>query len=288
LEAYSQRLEAYRQRDPDWRERELAARGRRIKDETAEDDPRRLYINLLKRAVSGLTSPKLTSAVPAGRGEVELQEHEDRQLREVGLDWPADAVTMIGLDRLEDIQQCVETVIADGVPGDLIETGVWRGGATIFMRGLLKAYGVSDRRVFVADSFAGLPPGERYPADEGDRTHEVEFLAVPVEEVRANFERFTLLDSQVEFVVGFFADSLPALRGHQWSVIRLDGDMYGSTMEALTNLYPGLSPGGFAIIDDYGALASCKQAVDDYRAAHGIHEEIQWIDRTGVHWRRES
>ncbi len=91
-------------------------------------------------------------------------------VRAVGRDWPARADSMIGLRRMDNIQDCIETVIRDDVPGDLIETGVWRGGATIFMRGVLKAYEDTTRTVWVADSFEGLPPPDpaRYPADAGD------------------------------------------------------------------------------------------------------------------------
>src|SRR6478672_4155816 len=70
--------------------------------------------------------------------------------------WPKDAHTMLSLKRLDNIQYCVERVLHDGVPGDLIETGVWRGGATIFMRAILKVHRVFDRTVWVADSFDGL------------------------------------------------------------------------------------------------------------------------------------
>jgi hypothetical protein len=62
--------------------------------------------------------------------------------------------------------------------------------------------------------------------------------------------------------------------------------MYGSTMDALTNLYPSLSVGGFLIVDDYYALAPCRMAVDDYRNKHGIIDPIQRIDWTGAFWRR--
>jgi len=80
----------------------------------------------------------------------------DVETRELGTDWPLLAQTMIGLRRLDNVQWCVETALAEGVPGDLIETGVWRGGATILMRGILEARGDTRRRVWVADSFAGL------------------------------------------------------------------------------------------------------------------------------------
>jgi cephalosporin hydroxylase len=206
--------------------------------------------------------------------------------REEGTDWPLYADTMIGLRRLDNLQDCIESVLRDQVPGDLIETGVWRGGACIFMRGVLRAHGVDDRRVYVADSFQGLPApdAEKYPHDAGDVHHIHRFLAVSEEQVRKNFERYGLLDDRVVFLKGWFRDTLPNAGISALSVLRLDGDMYESTMDALNALYPKLSPGGYCIIDDY-VLPNCRKAVDDYRAAHGIHAPIRAIDPTSCYWR---
>ena len=208
--------------------------------------------------------------------------------REMGRDWPQLAHTMIGLQRMDNLQFCVESVIRDGVPGDMIETGVWRGGACIFMRGILKAYGVTDRLVWVADSFEGLPPPdpEKYPADTGDPHHTFKPLAVAVEQVQQRFTAYGLLDDQVQFLKGWFKNTLPRAPIERLAVARLDGDMYESTMDGLTWLYPKLSPGGFLIVDDYCAVPGCKQAVEDYRRQHGIVEAVHAIDWTGAFWRR--
>ena len=195
---------------------------------------------------------------------------------------------MIGLKRLENLQHCITEVIRRNVPGDLIETGVWRGGASIFMRAILKAYGDQSRAIWVADSFEGLPrPDGRYPQDTGD-THwkHKRTLGISLEQVKANFSRYGLLDEQVRFLVGWFKDTLPLAPIKQLAVLRLDGDMYSSTMDALESLYHKLSPGGYAIIDDYGAVPACKRAVDDFRAANHISEELRSIDWTGVFWKR--
>ena len=179
-------------------------------------------------------------------------------------------------------------IIEDDVPGDLIETGTWRGGATILMRGILAAYGVTDRCVWVADSFEGLPTpdGRQYPADDGVDLSGVGILKVDVDRVRANFDRYGLLDDQVQFLEGWFRDTLPNAPIESLAVIRLDGDLYESTADTLAALYPKLSPGGFVIVDDYGAFEPCCRAVDDYRAAHGIDDPIEEVDWTGVCWRR--
>ena len=197
---------------------------------------------------------------------------------------------MIGSPRLDNVQYCVTSVLEDGIPGDLIETGVWRGGATILMRAVLAAHGVTDRTVWV-DSFEGWPEPdpEKYPGDKGLGGGR-KALGVGVEQVKENFARYGLLDGQVRFLVGWFKDTLPQAPVEQLAVVRLDGDLYESTMDAITALYPKLSVGGYLIIDDYGApvLAdACRQAITDYRSAHNIVEPIHEVDWTGAYWRRE-
>jgi O-methyltransferase len=197
---------------------------------------------------------------------------------------------MIGLKRLANLRMCVESVLDEGVPGDLIETGVWRGGATIFMRAIMKTHGVTHRLVWVADSFAGLPQPDtaRYPHDEGVTLHRFSQLAVPLECVQENFRRYGLLDAQVRFLRGWFRDTLPTAPIERLAVLRLDGDLYESTIQALDGLYAKLSVGGFVIIDDFGNVAACRQAVHDFRANHGITEPIQPIDWGGASWRRSA
>jgi O-methyltransferase len=215
----------------------------------------------------------------------------DATARADGRDWPIEAETMIGLKRLLNLQQCIVDVIRNDVPGDLIETGVWRGGATIFMRAVLKAYGDTERTVWVADSFEGLPPPnpERYPADRGDTFHTANnVLGVSLEEVKSNFARYGLLDDQVRFLKGWFRDTLPTAPIERLAVLRLDGDMYESTIGALRALYPKLSVGGYLIVDDFEpGTPGCIRAVQDYRAENGMIEPMRRIDHSGIFWQRE-
>lgn len=210
-------------------------------------------------------------------------------LRDQGLDWPALAFSMVGAKRMANLQFCVEDVLRRGVPGDFIETGVWRGGSCIFMRGILSAYGVDDRTVWVADSFEGLPAPNAadYPADEGANYHLFEALAVSIDQVKSHFERFDLLDDQVKFLKGWFKDTLPDAPIEQLAVARLDGDLYESTMDALNALYWKVSTGGYIIIDDYG-LPTCSEAVHDFRREHGITDLIKVVDWTGVYWQKSE
>lgn len=208
--------------------------------------------------------------------------------REQGRDWPFFGYTMTGRRRLDNVQFCVEDVLARGVPGDLIETGVWRGGSTILMRALLKQHGVADRIVWCADSFEGLPvPTAIDVKTQGDNSadmSDVDYLAVSLEQVKANFARFGLLDDQVKFLKGWFCDSLPTAPIERIALLRMDGDLYTSTMDALTNLYPKVSPGGYVIVDDYNSWPACKSAVDEYRQRHGIVAELVKIDVAAVYW----
>ncbi len=208
--------------------------------------------------------------------------------REEGKIWPGYAHTMIGRVRLDNLHYCVETALRENVPGHLIETGVWRGGACILMQAILKARGEHDRKVFVADSFEGLPKpdAEKHPMDAGDVHHIHSFLSVSQEQVEENFRKYNLLDENVVFVKGWFKDTLHRLEAEQFAVIRLDGDMYGSTVDALNALYLKLAPGGFCIIDDY-ALPGCQKAVDDFREQNDINSELQIIDYYGRFWRKE-
>lgn len=114
----------------------------------------------------------------------------DRSHRAEGRDWPSNAETMIGLDRLDNLEFCIRSVVEDEIPGDLIEAGAWRGGATIFMRAALDVYGDQEKNVWVADSFEGLPKPdvENFPADTGDKLWMYDELAVSVDQVKANFE----------------------------------------------------------------------------------------------------
>ena len=230
----------------------------------------------------------------------------DKRLR--GKDFPSEAHTMIGWQRLENIQAVIEDILERDVPGDLIETGVWRGGSTIFMRGVLKAHGVTDRTVWVADSFEGPPkPGQEgmdrsfSSSEQGDAWKRVirsQPLAVMVmaahlrrgtsyDEVREHFRRYGLLDDQVQFLRGWFHDTLPTAPIERLALLRLDGDLYDSTYQALESLYPKLSVGGFTIVDDYVSFSECRRAVHDYLRATGSEADMQPVDDEAVCWRKQ-
>jgi Macrocin-O-methyltransferase (TylF) len=218
------------------------------------------------------------------------QKEYDPHLREYGWDWPSQAHTMIGRKRLRNVRDLVESVIGNDIAGDLIETGVWRGGACIMMRATLNAYQVADRKIWVADSFEGLPAPnlEAFPADEGSDFHKYEELSVSVDDVKDNFKAYGLLDESVCFLEGWFKDTLPNAPIDQLALIRLDGDLYESTIQPLDALYRKLSGGGYVIVDDYHVVKGCKEAIHDFFSKEGINPELKEIDGVGVYWQKEE
>lgn len=201
--------------------------------------------------------------------------------------------TSISHDRLRNIEYCVKAAMTDGVAGDLIEAGVQRGGAAIFTRAAMVAYGAAERSLWLADTFTGMPvPNpQQYPADAGyEQLKGNDPNAVGVEGVKANFRRYGLLDDNVRFLPGLFKDTLPGAPIGPIAVMRLDSDLYESTTDSLDALYPKLSVGGYVIVDDYNSSMwskACGQAVRDYRDSNGITEPIEEADWNAVYWRRE-
>lgn len=254
------------------------------------------YVELMKRAVSGYLyldqdesgyryDPETRRWCDPKTMSPEALEH----CRKEGLDWPGIGYSMCGFKRLENLEYCLRTAVTNGVPGDFIETGVWRGGACIFATGVLRALGQKDRVTWVADSFNGLPPpdAEKYPADRGSVFHKEDYLRVSRHQVERAFELFGLRDQNVRFIEGYFEQTLATAPVEKLCVARLDGDMYSSTICALDALYHKISPGGFVIIDDY-SVKQCRSAVTDFRQTHGIEAEIKHCDWTGAYWQIPS
>lgn len=239
------------------------------------DDLIHQYITLLKK--------NLTDSLRMDSSSLDFKLLKD------GLNWPIHAETMVGFKRLNNLHYCITETIKNNIEGDLIETGVWRGGSTILMNALLKAYKINNKKVWVADSFEGLPPPSvTYPEDDDSKLHLSDALKISIDDVKKNFLRYNLLDDNVIFLKGWFKDTLPNANIEKLSILRLDGDMYQSTIEALEALYHKLSIGGYIIIDDYYAVPACKKAVDFFRVQNNINEKLELIDCTGIYWRKEN
>jgi O-methyltransferase len=240
---------------------------------------------------------KLTEVEPALRSEIERwidlnhrrQLHEagpDPAVRLAGKDWPATAESMMGVVRMDHLLKCAIDVLQQKVPGDLAEIGVWRGGVGIMMLAALRAMGDTRRKVWLADSFRGYPHPDpaRYPADNADPHHTFRDLVVSLDTVQQNVARYGFGDSQISYLTGWYRDTLPSAPMERIALLHLDCDMYESNMVALRSLYSRISPGGYIIVDDYGAVAGCRRAVDDFRREQGIDIELQRVDWTAVSW----
>ncbi|VDC33709.1 TylF/MycF/NovP-related O-methyltransferase [Pseudogemmobacter humi] len=267
------------------------------------------YIELLKKVISGHFHREngmrinyllnvAYGAQPFDLGKVlDIRSHASDALARIEAD-PDEAsnyrerifgfpYSMLGQKRLYNVEAALRIILHEKIPGDILEAGVWRGGACIFARMLLNHLAPdSDRLVWLCDSFEGLPPSE-HEADKPHPFHLDLSLRCPLEQVRENFRLFGLdPDHKTRFVRGFFADTLPRLQTGGLSLLRADGDLYISTMDILENLYAQVVPGGFVIIDDYGALEPCRLATDEFRRRLGIRDPIRWIDWTGIYWRK--
>ena len=243
------------------------------------DIHRAAYIDLLKRSI--------TNYLYLG-GDKPIEDfrcvsHYDLATSTWKIERLSQPLTLLNKDQLDLIEKAILSIEERRVPGDFIEAGIWRGGAIILMRALIDAYSLDGRRVFAADSFAGIPKNVRAVNDPVDEWNDR--WVASLDEVQRSIDRFGLLDEKVLFVVGFFEDSLKHLAGERFSLVRLDSDSYDSVETSLEHLYPITSKGGIVIIDDWH-LPGCKMAVLDYRERYGITDQIQeyganayWVKR---------
>ncbi|MBQ9536167.1 MAG: hypothetical protein IJU79_00085 [Desulfovibrionaceae bacterium] len=196
------------------------------------------------------------------------------------------AYSMIGKARMDNIEFCLDIIRNENIPGDLLETGVCRGGAVIFMKGYLYAYNINNKHIFAADSYQGLPEPSRKEDENLDLSvDKYPCLAISLEKVKETFKRYNLLDDQIIFLKGWFKDTLPNAPIKNLCLLRLDGDLYESTYDSLEYCYHKVVEGGFVIIDDYETLSVCKKAVNDFRNRNNITEKIEKIDESSIFWR---
>jgi hypothetical protein len=233
------------------------------------------YLELLKRA--------LNNYLYLG-GNIPFEQFEITSFWASGWTIPdiAQPHSLLATTKLNALHLMMSDVIRNEIPGDFIEAGIYKGGTVMLMRAFLKAVGITDRIVWAADSFEGIPLSSKY-TDKDDPVDKWENRwSAGYEEVLNNFRRYDLLDDQVHFIRGYFADTLRNPPFNQLAIARFDADAYESTMDALEKIYPKISPGGYVIIDDWH-LPRCRQAVVDYRKANNIEEPVhQVLGSTGT------
>jgi O-methyltransferase len=225
--------------------------------------------------------PKNTKLIRLSQGS-----KEERQMRS---DSTFNAYTLVGYKRLQFLEESVKEIAHKKIDGDILEAGLWRGGASIFIKKMMDIVGLNNQ-LYCADSFEGMPkPKLKTDLDSlnGDYS-KIDFYTVGLEKVIENFKNFNALDSQVHFVKGWFSETMPLLREKikKISLLRVDCDLYESTLDVLVNMYDKVSEGGFVYIDDYYGWEGCRKAVDEFRLARSIDQALVTVDRDSVYWNK--
>jgi len=219
--------------------------------------------------------------------------HPNKDVTE-GRIWPDFPVmSMIGMPRLDNIQKLALDCLSNNIKGDFIEAGIWKGGAIALMAGILNITKTKNRRVIGVDSFEGIPPAKPdiYPADAvhlGCEKIEI-LLNNSLEEVKGYISRMGLDEgNNIQLIKGWFSEALPDLvrNGAEFALVRIDGDTYESTIQALENLEPCTTQGGYIIIDDYYSWDGCKKATEDYRLSKVITSPLITVDWTCAYWKK--
>lgn len=231
---------------------------------------------------------------------LEYQERAERAIR------VASPYTMLPRMRLLTLYQKVAYCEKAGLEGELVECGVWKGGAVALMAMANLAEGAKRRHIHLFDSFqdicapdAGLDgdravgQARRHGSDCRGQLRPVAGFydavggAGTLEGNRHLLENLVGYDrSCLHYHVGWFQETMPrdSDRVGPIAVLRLDGDWYASTMVCLEHLYGKVVRGGFVIIDDYGTYQGCRRAVDEFMASRGIKAFLHMDDAACRYW----
>lgn len=203
--------------------------------------------------------------------------------------------TMTSVERIHAAIRAVDAIVDNGIDGDIVECGVWRGGSMMAMAYALLRRGDVARSLYLYDTFAGMTaPAARDIQHDG--IHAADVLArapyfwaiVALDEVRRNLESTGYPRERMHFIVGPVEQTIPATMPDAIAILRLDTDWYASTRHELVHLYPRLRGGGILIVDDYGHWRGSKEATDEYFGGIGAAPALQFIDYSGVLAVKES
>jgi len=198
--------------------------------------------------------------------------------RKYGLDWPPFGYTMIGKQRLENFRAAIHEVDRNNIPGAIIETGVWRGGAMIMAAAVTKE-AKSNRDLYLYDAFEDIP----------GYGNNKDFLMNSQEDVEKNFDLFSLRDENVHFVKGLFKDTVPLwVKGMPIAVLRIDGNFYDSYCDVLYAMYEDVPVGGIVIYDDIMSHPAVMRCWNDFKTDQGVVEELNRIDTPSAWFRKRK
>ena len=202
--------------------------------------------------------------------------------------------TMTSAERLYALIEAVKYVVKNDIPGSIVECGVWKGGSMMAVAETLRKLGVTDRQLFLYDTFAGMtPPTEEDKAhdeqtaaellvkDANKKEESVVWAYSTIEEVKENIGRVDYPRNNIHFIEGDILQTVPGADPGAIALLRLDTDWYESTKHEMEHLYPKLNQSGVLIIDDYGFWKGSRKAVDEYLEAHQIKILLNRIDDTG-------
>lgn len=201
-------------------------------------------------------------------------------------------ISMTSIEAKYALYGAVNYVIDKDIPGDFVECGVWKGGSCLLIADTMVRRGVTDRKIYLYDTFAGMSEPEdidvrssskmkAYPKWKAlQREDHNEWCYSSLEEVKANLAHTLYPQDNFVFVKGKVEDTIPLIIPERIAILRLDTDWYSSTRHEMMHLFPLISPGGILIVDDYGALEGARKAVDEYLAEKGIKLFLQRVDFT--------
>lgn len=199
--------------------------------------------------------------------------------------------TMTSAQRVQALCEAVQYVVANGIPGSIVECGVWRGGSMMAVARTLLTAGDTGRDLYLFDTYEGMPPPSDVDRDRygqaalqrletSSRTDPV-WAVAPLDVVKQGLETTGYPRERIHYVVGKVEDTVPRQAPQAIAVLRLDTDWYTSTKHELEHLFPRLVPGGVLIIDDYGHWEGARKATDEYLAATGTRLLLHRIDGDG-------
>ena len=202
--------------------------------------------------------------------------------------------TMTSAERLWSLLNAVRYVVDEGLDGDFVECGVWRGGSVMAMAKQLADLSITDRRIWLYDTFAGMTAPTSEDVEAGTGVTAADMLSTTDvgdgnnvwcvagrSDVEANVRSTGYPFEHFRFVEGDVAVTLGEAVPERIALLRLDTDWYESTRVGLEVLYPRLAVGGVCILDDYGHWQGARQAVDEYFERLGHRPFMHPIDYSG-------
>jgi len=177
--------------------------------------------------------------------------------------------TMVDVPRLKLLYELTKELDCQGIPGDLVTCGVYRGGSAAVLAGANIKSGV-QRKSWLFDSFQGLPEPTERDGFEAQETYYKGWCGAGEDEVRRLFARLGLMSSNVHIVRGWFEDTLPRAPLQQIALLHIDADWYDSMRICLTTLFDRVQPNGVIVLDDYGRWEGCRNATSDFFSARNL------------------